>query len=199
MIALSITQASHSNTMVIATFWSNSFHHFGSSDAHLIPATITRIKHTTRTKETTIWDKAPIILGNALVGSVLPHFFISIQFQIIGKSVLSLIHSHQFDVVFSAPFPLSSSCAATTSHHKKLNHTNNENKPQIRYNNIFLFINLGIKSKILTHIIIQNPKKCKKNQTFFSTWNKSQKKYSEIRFCILKKLHVSKGWTKNHT
>ena len=146
-MALSITQASHSSTMVIATFWSIHFAFvtwlLSSHDhAHIIPATITRIKHTTRTKETTIWDKAPIILGKALVGSVSPlfHFLIGIQSQIIGKHVFNFIP-------FSQPCPhllFVSSCAATTYHHKKLNPTNNDKKTQTKYHNLFLFINIKV-------------------------------------------------------
>ena len=54
---------------------------------------MTKIKHTIKSRAIAIFVKAHIIVGNALVASVSqPH--VSIQFQIIGKFVLSFIHLH---------------------------------------------------------------------------------------------------------
>ena len=81
--------------MVTATFVSIDFAVFGSSEDRLIHATITKIKHTTKINVITIFVKAHIIVGNAVVVLV-PSPLVFIQFQIIGKFVLSFIqlHSH---------------------------------------------------------------------------------------------------------
>lgn len=52
---------------------------------------MTRIKHTTKIRDTIILDNHHIITGNTFVGSVFDPLVVSIQFQMIGKLVLSFI------------------------------------------------------------------------------------------------------------
>ena len=92
MINLRITPENHNNNIVIATLFSRSFASFGLSADHKIPAYIIRIKHATKTNDITIFVNAHIIVGKAVVESVLP--LPQIQFQIIGKFVFSFIQQH---------------------------------------------------------------------------------------------------------
>ena len=75
------------------------------SQAHIIPATIIRIKHTTKITDMMIFVSADIIVGKAFVGLVVSAFD-SIQSQMIGKHVFNLIQSqgsqHFLDVVVVA-------------------------------------------------------------------------------------------------
>ena len=112
---------------MIATFFSKSLPFVGSSAAHIIHATITRIKQTTKTKAIAIFVKAQIIWGNTFVASV---FVVQIQFQIIGKFVLSFIQLH-------------SHLATDHINHQKPNNTA-KNQPN-KYDNTLFFINFGIK------------------------------------------------------
>jgi hypothetical protein len=93
LINLRITPENHNNNIVIATLFSRSFASFGLSADHKIPAYIIRIKHATKTNDITIFVNAHIIVGKAVVESVLP--LPQIQFQIIGKFVFSFIPQHQ--------------------------------------------------------------------------------------------------------
>ena len=93
LISLRITHENHSNNTVTATFLSVSLAHFGSSEARLIQAIITKIKHTIKTRAIAIFVNAHIIVGNAIVASVF-HSHVFIQFHIIGKQVFSLIQLH---------------------------------------------------------------------------------------------------------
>ena len=79
---------------MIHTFIIKALHSFGLSAARIIPATITRIKHTTNINDAVSFANAHVIVGNALVASSFASSHI--QFQIIGKLVLSFIqlHSH---------------------------------------------------------------------------------------------------------
>ena len=99
LTSLRIAHENHSNSTVIATFANNHFAHHqvqlhGLSAARIIQATITNIKHTTKISDTTILDNHHIITGNTFVGFVFDSLVVSIQFQIIGKLVLSFIQLH---------------------------------------------------------------------------------------------------------
>ena len=98
-INLSITHENHNNNIVIATFFNNSFHSFGLSHARIIHAIITSMKHTTIISDIIILVNAHTIYGNAFVGFALS-LFVSIQFHIIGKFVLSFIPQHQLGHFF---------------------------------------------------------------------------------------------------
>ena len=107
---------------------------FGSSEARLIHAIITNIKHTIKTRAIIIFVNAPIIVGKAWVAFVFPSQTL-IQSQIIGKHVFNLIQSSQ----------LHQQSAAWTEFHS--NHQEPNNTANIhpnKYNNSF-FINFGIK------------------------------------------------------
>ena len=83
------------------------------------------MKHTTKIRDITILINVDIIFGNAFVGFVSLQLWVSIQFQIIGKFVLSFIHEHTF-------FGVIDSWAWTPS----CNHQNqiiNENNHKIKY------------------------------------------------------------------
>ena len=75
--------------MVIATFFNNFLAGSGLSAAHIIHETMTKIKHTTNIIDMMIFVNIHIIYGKAFNSSspVSSH----IQFQMIGKFVLSLI------------------------------------------------------------------------------------------------------------
>ncbi len=85
--------------MTIATFLSIHFAFvtwlLSSHDhAHIIPATIIKMKHTTKIRDMIILVNAHTILGNAVVGFVSLSLLVHIQFHMIGKFVLSFIQSH---------------------------------------------------------------------------------------------------------
>ena len=112
-------------------------HHFqdhGLSDARIIHATITKMKHTINTRVITIFVNAHIILGNACVEFVCSSP-VSIQSQIIGKHVFNLIQLHSH--------PHSTAWTEFCHNHQKPSSTA-KNHPT-KYDNTLFFINFGIK------------------------------------------------------
>ena len=128
-----MTHENHNSNTVIATFAINHFAHHhvrcpGLSAAHIIPATMIRMKHTTNIKDTIIFANAHVIVGKAFVAfsSASSH----IQSHIIGKHVFSLTQVHVFPQV----------AAFTYIHHNHQKPNNIANSHPNRYDNILFFI-----------------------------------------------------------
>ena len=97
---------------------------------------MTKIKHTTKTKDITTFVSAQIMAGKAFLGLVSPSQLLNdIQSQTIGKHVFSLTQSH-----VSPHF-----AAATEFHHNHQKPNNTAKNHPNKYDNILFFINLGIK------------------------------------------------------
>jgi len=167
-INLNIAQENHSNNTVIATFliislafvfWLESSH----AHAHIIHAIIIIIKHTTKIIDIIILVNALIIQGKTFVGFACQSLIV-IQFQIIGKSVLSFIQLHVgsvFDCDLFCWFTISFAFFTTCCHSSVVVnqlltalygfHATTKVTFEIikihpnRNDNILFFINLGIK------------------------------------------------------